>query len=171
MELFTAHELNCKESTQLDVALVGHARQRHDLISCGETGTVGAQSVRALAANTTENTMSQVAFTAQPHPAVPVFIYRPPDCKAVFTADELNSELQSSRTAALQPTNFVMLTRVTNKLSPRGRRDDMPPADGRSTVAYPFAANQDVMDPKIAADLRPSADGSAVRTSLVAGVG
>jgi len=26
-------------------------------------------------------------------------------------------------------------------------------------------------DPKIAADLRPSADGSAVRTSLVAGVG
>jgi len=68
MELFTAHELNCKESTQLDDTLVGHARQRHDLISCGETGTVGAQSVRALAANTTENTMSQVAFTAQPHP-------------------------------------------------------------------------------------------------------
>jgi len=27
------------------------------------------------------------------------------------------------------------------------------------------------MDPKIAADLRPSADGSAVRTSLVAGGG
>jgi len=40
-----------------------------------------------------------------------------------------------------------------NKLSPRERRDDMLPADG---------------DPKIAADLRPSADGSAVRTSLVA---
>jgi len=167
VELFTAHELNCKESTQLDDALVGHARQRHDLISCGETGTVGAQSVRALAANT----MSQVAFTAQPHPATPVFIYRPPDCKAVFTADELNFELQSSRTAVLQPINFVMLTRVTNKLSPRGRRDDMPPADGSSTAAYPFAANQDVMDPQIAADLRPSADGSAVRTSLVAGGG
>jgi len=33
----------------------------------------------------------------------------------------------------------------------------MPPADGSSTVA------------KIAADLRPSADGSAVRTSLVTG--
>ena len=33
----------------------------------------------------------------------------------------------------------------------------MPPADGSSTVA------------KITADLRPSADGSAVRTSLVAG--
>ena len=47
----------------------------------------------------------------------------------------------------------------SNKLSPRGRRDDMPPADGSSTVA------------KIAADLRPSADGSAVRTSLVAGSG
>ena len=36
-------------------------------------------------------------------------------------------------------------------------RDDMPTADGSSTVA------------KIAADLRPSADGSAVLTSLVAG--
>ena len=35
--------------------------------------------------------------------------------------------------------------------------DDMPPADGSSTVA------------EITADLRPSADGSAVRTSLVAG--
>jgi len=43
-----------------------------------------------------------------------------------------------------------------NKVSPRGLRDDMPPADGSSTVA------------KIAADLRPSADGSAVRTSVVA---
>ena len=43
----------------------------------------------------------------------------------------------------------------------QGQRDDMPTADGRSTVA------------KIAADLRPSADGSAdgsaVRTSLVTG--
>ena len=35
----------------------------------------------------------------------------------------------------------------------------MPPADGSSTVA------------KIAADLRPSADESAVRTSLAAGGG
>jgi len=40
-----------------------------------------------------------------------------------------------------------------------GRRDDMPPADGSSTVA------------KIAADLRPSTDGSSVCTSLVAGGG
>jgi len=46
-----------------------------------------------------------------------------------------------------------------NKVSPRGRRDDMPAADGTSTVA------------KIAADLRPSADGYAVCTSLVAGGG
>jgi len=46
--------------------------------------------------------------------------------------------------------------RFYNKLSPRGRRDDMLPADGSSTVA------------KIAVDLRPSANGSAVRTSLVA---
>jgi len=50
---------------------------------------------------------------------------------------------------------------VWTKVSPRGRRDDMPPtpANGSSTVA------------KIAADLRPSADGSAVRTSLVTGGG
>jgi len=39
-------------------------------------------------------------------------------------------------------------------LSPRGRRDDMTPADGSTTFA---------------ADLRPSAFGSAVRTSLKAG--
>jgi len=45
------------------------------------------------------------------------------------------------------------------------------PADGSSTVAYRFAANQAIMDPKISADLRPSADGSAVHTSLVAGSG
>jgi len=29
-----------------------------------------------------------------------------------------------------------------NKVSPRGQRDDMPLADGSSTVAYRFAANQ-----------------------------
>jgi len=46
-----------------------------------------------------------------------------------------------------------------NKLSPRGRRDDNAPAYGSSTVA------------KIAADLRLSPGGSAVRTSLVAGGG
>ena len=46
----------------------------------------------------------------------------------------------------------------TNKVSPRGWRDDMP------SRRWQF-------DPKIAADLRPSADGSAVRTSLEAGGG
>jgi len=38
-------------------------------------------------------------------------------------------------------------------------------------VAYRFAASQAIMDPEIAADLRPSADRSAVRTALVAGSG
>jgi len=49
-----------------------------------------------------------------------------------------------------------------------------PPADGSSTVAYGFVANLTIstyMYINIAADLRPSADGSAVRTSLVAGGG
>ena len=41
----------------------------------------------------------------------------------------------------------------TNKLSPRGRRDDMPP---------PMAI-------RLAVDLCPSADGSTAYTSLVAG--
>ena len=47
-------------------------------------------------------------------------------------------------------------------------------ADSRSTVAYYFAANQAISTYiyiRIAADLRPSADGSAVLTSLVAGAG
>jgi len=56
-------------------------------------------------------------------------------------------------------------------VSPREERDDMPAADDCSTVAYRFAANQAVMDPKITADLRPSADGSTVRTFLVTGGG
>jgi len=70
---------------------------------------------------------------------------------------------------SIGPAVLAGLTVVTNrhtdrpryfdKVSPRGRQDDMPPADGSSTVA------------NIAADLRPSADGSAVRTSLVAGGG
>ena len=53
----------------------------------------------------------------------------------------------------------IRSTSTWNKASPRGRRDDMLPDDGSSTVK------------KIAADLRPSADGFAVRTSLVAGGG
>ena len=40
--------------------------------------------------------------------------------------------------------NINMMWKLTeiNKVSPRARRDDMPPADGSSTVAYRFAANQ-----------------------------
>jgi len=46
------------------------------------------------------------------------------------------------------------------------------PADGSSAVAYRFAANHaGHHGSKIAADLRPSADRSAARTSLVAGGG
>jgi len=56
-------------------------------------------------------------------------------------------------------------------IAPRGRQDDMPLADGSSTVTHRFVASQATMDPKLAADLRPSADRSAVRTFLVAGGG
>ena len=62
-------------------------------------------------------------------------------------------------------------TAIMARYLPGGRQDDMPPCDGSSTVEYCFAANQAIMDPKIVADLRPSADGSAVHTSLVAGGG
>jgi len=48
---------------------------------------------------------------------------------------------------------------VKQRIAP-GRRNDMPPPPNRRRF-----------DPKVAADLRPSADGSAVRTSLVAGGG
>jgi len=48
------------------------------------------------------------------------------------------------------------------KYRPGGGETICPPADGSSTVAYRFAANQVVADPKIAADLRLSADESAV---------
>ena len=41
-------ELTCNLSTQLHFAFICHARQRHDLIGCSETRTVGAQSVRVL---------------------------------------------------------------------------------------------------------------------------
>jgi len=71
----------------------------------------------------------------------------------------------------------LQLTNVALQGISPGQRDDMPPsspspaADGCSTVAYRFAASQAIMDPEIAADLRPSADRSAVRTALVAGSG
>jgi len=44
-------------------------------------------------------------------------------------------------------------------------------ADASFMLTFRFAANETIVDPEIAADLRPSADGSAVRTSLVAGGG
>jgi len=52
----------------------------------------------------------------------------------------------------------VAMPHTEHGIAPRAARR-YAPADGSSTVA------------KIAADLRPSADGSAVRTSLVAGGG
>ena len=55
--------------------------------------------------------------------------------------------------------SWSMRSVVSEASSNKGRRDDMPPPR-----RWQF-------DPKIAADLHPSADGSAVRTSLVAGGG
>jgi len=64
-------------------------------------------------------------------------------------------------------TSHDMRMSTRQKVSPRGRRDDTPPP---MTVRR-FAVNQAIVDPEIAANLHPSADGSAVCTSLVAGVG
>jgi len=62
-----------------------------------------------------------------------------------------------------------------NKTTTRKQQESVEPLSQRDaaenmslTVAYRFAANQAIVDPKMAADLCPSADGSAVRTSLVA---
>jgi len=71
------------------------------------------------------------------------------------------------------------VTRATqpnyNKVSPRGRLDDMPRCRWQFDGGIPFRRQsgrlRQFMDPKIAADLRPSADRSAVRASLVAGGG
>ena len=68
-----------------------------------------------------------------------------------------NQQRQSTEGKKIKTNSLKNVKNVVNKVSPRERRYDMPPADGSSTVA------------KIAADLRPSADGSAVRTSLVTG--
>jgi len=55
-----------------------------------------------------------------------------------------------------QASNVAIYTAFRKQvIAPRGRRDDMPPR-------LPMAV-------RLAADLRPSADGSAVRTSPVAG--
>jgi len=74
---------------------------------------------------------------------------------AFVDADTLNDDKNTER----HDTQINSENKPYNKVSSRGRRNDMPPADGSLTAA------------KIAADLRPSADGSAVRTSLVAGGG
>jgi len=87
------------------------------------------------------------------------------DIRRLHSADEpaiplLNSKSRVTHTTTSTAPTHAPIKKAFNKISRRGRRDDMPPpADGRSTVA------------KIAADLRPSADGSAVRASLVAGGG
>jgi len=52
----------------------------------------------------------------------------------------------------------LVVQQIHNKVSPRG-------------AARRYASRRRQFGPKIAADLRPSADGSAVRTSLLAGGG
>jgi len=77
----------------------------------------------------------------------------------------LDSKCQVSPCALVRPTtstHSLCAFLRQNKVSPPRRRDDMSPADFSSTAAYRFAANQAIMDPKIAVDLR---------TSLVAGGG
>ena len=62
---------------------------------------------------------------------------------------------QSGKSSQGSFTSYDLNRTDLNKLSPQGRRDDMPPP-------APVAV-------RLVADLRPSADGSAVCTSLVAG--
>ena len=109
------------------------------------------------------------------------------------------SLVKHNRTTVAKPTRNILKTRKTKKNETRlqkerrgqhsiankpcpaaklrstryrpGGGETICPADSRSTVAYRFAANQAVKYPKIFADLRPSAAGSAVRTSLAAGGG
>ena len=57
-------ELTCNKTTNLLDAFIGHARQRHDLIGCSETRTVGAQSVRALWTLPLEYTSSELEFSS-----------------------------------------------------------------------------------------------------------
>jgi len=63
-----------------------------------------------------------------------------------------------------------------NKVSPLGRGETICPRrrwqfDGGTSFRRQSGHLRQAVDPKIAADLRPIADGSAVRTSLVAGGG
>jgi len=68
--------------------------------------------------------------------------------------DQIAEPAQETTTTQLQGEMLI----YKDKISPQWRRDDMPPADLK-------------FDLKNAADLCPSADGSAVRTSQVAGGG
>ena len=74
---------------------------------------------------------------------------------AVITAQSLKSNKKMQRAYGASR-RLGTLHAVCSKLSPRVRRDDMPPPPPWHAV-------------RLAADLRPSADGSAVRTSQVAG--
>jgi len=47
-------ELTWNKSTQLHDAFIGRARQRHDLIGCSETRSVGAQSSLSSSFNLSE---------------------------------------------------------------------------------------------------------------------
>ena len=65
-------------------------------------------------------------------------------------------------------------SKCPNKISPRGRGDDMPcrwQFDGGISFCRQSGHLRQSMGPKIAADLRLFADGFAARTSLVAGGG
>ena len=62
-QLVSWTELTRNKLTQLHDAFVGHARQRHDLIGCSRTRTVGSQSVRALWTLPLEYTCSEPQFS------------------------------------------------------------------------------------------------------------
>jgi len=73
---------------------------------------------------------------------------------------QTNGRLATDRQTDTCTPTLIAILRITTGNETRyrpGRRGDMPHADGSTMVA------------KIAADLRPSADGSAARTSVVAG--
>jgi len=66
---------------------------------------------------------------------------------------------------------FLAVIVIARYRPPGGGARRYAPADGSSALAYRFDATPAIMHPKIAADLHPFADRSAVRTSLVAGGG
>jgi len=88
---------------------------------------------------------------------------KPPDRLAeLFQSDFLNSQTRPATTLSISPTlalATLLALLAKQGIASWGGETICPPGDGISTVAI------------IAADLRPSADESAVRTSLVAGGG